>query len=83
MAGTVHVHPAGDQANHDTDQADCVCGPTVQPVQSADVLIGWVIAHHSLAGHERTADGHQTVINTPRQASPSVMPDMGGLPVSP
>lgn len=55
MSSTVHVHPTHDLIEHDTstDQADCVCGPQVQPVQHDDGSMRWVIVHHSLDGREQ------------------------------
>ena len=50
----VHVVPLTDLTEHtETDDADCVCGPTTQPAERADGSIGWLIVHHSLDGRER------------------------------
>ncbi len=32
--------------------ADCVCGPRVEPVTQDDGSIDWVYVHHSLDGRE-------------------------------
>ncbi len=48
----VHVFPVDDQVRHTTDDDQCVCGPTVEPVPRADGSMGWIIAHHSLDGRE-------------------------------
>ena len=45
-------YPIGDLIEHDTDDDDCVCGPTVVPVPRDDGSMGWVIVHHSLDGRE-------------------------------
>lgn len=55
MTDYVHVVPnQNDQIAHDisTTEADCVCGPTVEPVTRDDGSIGWLIVHHSLDGRE-------------------------------
>ncbi|GIH70330.1 hypothetical protein [Sphaerimonospora thailandensis] len=51
---TLHVHPEGDQVEHDTstDGPDCICGPEVRPAEHGDGRIGWLIVHHSLDGRE-------------------------------
>lgn len=51
---TVHVLPANDIITHADHGDDCVCGPTVEPVEAEDGSIGWLIKHHSLDGRERT-----------------------------
>ena len=50
----LHVSPVADGIVHDTatSEPDCVCGPTVQPVEADDGSMGWVIVHHSLDGRE-------------------------------
>lgn len=47
----VHVVPVGDLIEHDSEGEDCVCGPTVELVEtlSGD---GWLFVHHSLDGRE-------------------------------
>ena len=52
---TVHVAPVADLVEHDTDTDDatCVCGPTVEPVPRADGSMGWLAIHHSLDGREK------------------------------
>jgi hypothetical protein len=49
-----HVWPLNDGIEHDTDddEGNCVCGPTVEPVEGEDGYIGWLITHHSLDGRE-------------------------------
>lgn len=56
---TVHTYPVGDLIEHNTDSDECMCGPTVEPVQREDDgYIGWHIIHHSLDGRElRETDG--------------------------
>jgi hypothetical protein len=49
---TVHVLPRGDVIDHVDVGDDCVCGPTVEPVEAEDGSIGWLIKHHSLDGRE-------------------------------
>lgn len=51
---TYHVHPLGDQIEHNLTGDDCVCGPATQPVEREDGSIGWLIIHHSLDGRELT-----------------------------
>lgn len=55
MPGTLHIHPVGDLIAHDTatDDADCVCGPTIRPAEQDDGSMGWLIVHNSLDGRER------------------------------
>ena len=50
----LHVSPVADGIVHDlaTSDADCICGPTVEPVPGADGSMGWLIVHHSLDGRE-------------------------------
>ncbi len=50
---TVHVVPHDDITAH-TMTDDCVCGPTVERVDSADGGDGWLHIHHSLDGRELT-----------------------------
>ncbi|HEY5834998.1 hypothetical protein [Streptomyces sp.] len=55
MPGTVHVYPANDLIAHDvsTEEADCVCGPKLRPVERDDGSIAWLIVHNSLDGREQ------------------------------
>lgn len=48
----VHVLPMRDLMEHEDVGADCLCGPTVQPVERDDGSFGWLIIHHSLDGRE-------------------------------
>lgn len=49
----VHVLPLTDVLPHsDDDDADCICGPTVEPCERDDGTIGWLAVHHSLDGRE-------------------------------
>jgi hypothetical protein len=50
---TVHVFPVGDLVEHNTDGADCPCGPTTETVFRDDGSNGWLVTHHSLDGRER------------------------------
>lgn len=54
MASTLHVLPLGDLIAHDisTDQADCICGPSVVCHQSPHGD-NWQIIHVSLDGREK------------------------------
>lgn len=49
---TVHVYPVNDLIEHNTYSDECVCGPTVEPVERKDGSYGWLIIHHSLDGRE-------------------------------
>lgn len=51
----LHVTPINDAIPHDTatSEADCICGPFVQPVKHDDGSMGWLLVHHSLDGRER------------------------------
>jgi hypothetical protein len=49
----VHVVPAGDLVEHVCGGGDCICGPTVEPVQREDGSYGWLVTHHSLDGREQ------------------------------
>lgn len=50
----LHVTPHHDLIQHDTSttDADCVCGPLVEPVPRADGSCGWLLIHHSLDRRE-------------------------------
>lgn len=54
MGKTIHVIPLGDLIAHDisTDQADCICGPSVVCHQSPHGD-NWQIIHVSLDGREK------------------------------
>lgn len=56
MFDVLHVAPVGDLVGHDTStvEADCACGPRVEPVKRDDGSVGWLIVHASLDGRERT-----------------------------
>lgn len=59
-----HVVPANDLIEHSwqTREADCVCGPSSQPIKRDDGSVGWVITHHSLDGREaREQEGATTM----------------------
>lgn len=49
----VHVTPVNDFIDHMEHEDDCICGPTVEPVERYDGSFGWLITHHSLDGRER------------------------------
>jgi hypothetical protein len=49
---TLHVVPVDDLVEHNTDGEDCVCGPTIEPLELDDGSMGWVITHHSLDNRE-------------------------------
>lgn len=51
-----HVYPLNDLIEHETEGSDCVCGPTIEPVEREDGSFGWLISHHSLDGREQTED---------------------------
>lgn len=55
MADVQHAHPLNDLIDHDTstEDADCVCGPTIRPVEQDSGGIGWLIVHNSLGGREK------------------------------
>ncbi|WP_160051085.1 hypothetical protein [Nocardiopsis sp. FR26] len=67
MPTVVHVYPVGDLIEHGTDstEADCVCGPTTEPVPRDDGSIGWVITHHSLDGREQREEEPMTTTPSP------------------
>ena len=52
MSDNYHVHPVNDLIEHNTDSDDCMCGPTIEPVERDDGSFGWVVVHHSLDGRE-------------------------------
>jgi len=54
---TVHVLPVDDLIEHKDVGDDCVCGPTVEPVEGDDGYIGWLISHNSLDGRELREQG--------------------------
>jgi hypothetical protein len=39
--------------DHEDDDGNCVCGPTIEPIEGHDGYIGWLVTHHSLDGRER------------------------------
>lgn len=49
-----HIFPVRDLIEHDTDtdDPDCLCGPSVEPVKRDDGGMSWLIVHHSLDGRE-------------------------------
>lgn len=51
-ANTWHVYPSGDTIEHETDGAECLCGPQTEVVRRDDGSVGWVILHHSMDGRE-------------------------------
>jgi hypothetical protein len=48
----VHVYPTADLIDHETNDGDCLCGPSVEPVPRPDGSMGWLTIHHSLDGRE-------------------------------
>jgi len=50
----VHTYPVNDLVDHNTNNDECICGPTTEPVKRDDGSIGWHILHHSLDGREKT-----------------------------
>ena len=56
---TVHVYPVRDLIEHDTNGADCICGPTIEAVFRDDGSNGWLTTHHSLDGRERHEADHE------------------------
>lgn len=53
----VHVYPVRDLMEHETDGADCLCGPATEAVSRDDGSYGWLVMHHSLDGRERNEGG--------------------------
>jgi hypothetical protein len=49
-----HVYPVGDLIEHAISGEDCICGPTVEPVERANGSIGYCITHHALDGREHS-----------------------------
>lgn len=54
---SVHVRPLWDLVDH-TLTEDCICGPTVEPVERVDGGISWLVSHHSLDGREHREPDH-------------------------
>lgn len=52
MSDTIHTVPVNDLIEHDSDGGDCICGPTVVPIEREDGSIAWQMIHHSLDGRE-------------------------------
>lgn len=48
---TTHVVPDGDLIEHDTDPS-CICGPTLELRQGADLTYRWAYVHHRLGPEE-------------------------------
>lgn len=42
---------AADLVEHEISE-DCICGPTVEPVQREDGSYGWHFIHHALDGRD-------------------------------
>lgn len=59
---TLHVLPVDDLIDH-ADSDDCICGPTIEPIQHDDGTIDWLVVHHSLDGREN----HETEPEKPRR----------------
>lgn len=53
MSSHRHIYPMNDVIDHDTTSDDCLCGPTIEPIEMPDGTINWLIVHHSLDGRER------------------------------
>lgn len=55
----LHVVPVDDIIHHRTEiDDDCICGPTVEPVERVDGC-SWLIHHHSLDGRERDEEAEE------------------------
>jgi len=55
---TVHVLPAADLVEHDTESLDCICGPDLEyadPETGETYPDGPLVSHHSLDGREARA----------------------------
>lgn len=54
MSEAFHVVPVNDLVEHDTNtsEADCICGPEIEAVETDQGGINWMIVHHSLDGRE-------------------------------
>lgn len=52
MSDTIHVFPANDLIDHDTESDGCPCSPAIEAVPRDDGSFGWVATHHSLDGRE-------------------------------
>jgi hypothetical protein len=50
-SSSVHVVPILDLVTHSID--DCICGPSLEPVEREDGSIAYVATHSSLDGRER------------------------------
>ncbi len=61
---TVHVLPVNDLIEHEDVGDGCPCGPTVEPVEADDGVIGWIITHHSLDGRELLEQGSTVPVET-------------------
>lgn len=51
MKDDVHVKPVFDRIVH-VNHIDCVCAPTISPVERVEGNTYWVYMHHSLDGRE-------------------------------
>lgn len=49
-----HVWPKDDLVEHDYEdtEGNCICGPSVEPVEGQEGYIGWLIMHYALDGRE-------------------------------
>lgn len=52
----IHVLPADDLIEHNSDSDECACGPLIEPVPRDDGSFGWLVIHYSLDGREQTED---------------------------
>lgn len=55
MSHTWSVMPAADAVAH-TSGEDCICGPELLPLPTADGQIWWAILHHGLTAGEVPLD---------------------------
>ncbi len=53
LVNSVHCVPINDLVEHNTDNDDCICGPTTEPVERSDGSFGLIVIHHSLDGREK------------------------------
>lgn len=47
----VHVTPIDDLIQHEKTE-ECVCGPTIEPVETPSGAINWMLTHNALDNRE-------------------------------
>ena len=49
---TIHTYPVNDLLEHDVESDDCPCLPNVEPVETEDGGVNWLVVHNAWDGRE-------------------------------